>query len=122
MLKSLLLTTVLVPGLAAGAHARVVLRAVYSETANAFETMDQVSEWMTGFCDEGYRREWVKRFGPMDALDERFFTEYRTLRARHFSDPGGADPRRRDDGLFARADSLTGDPVCLLYTSDAADE
>lgn len=104
--------------------ATVKIQVVYSESANIFDVMDNVSNWWPGFCEEEYQKYWSKKL-PLTAKDKDLFEKYRTIRERHYNDPDQAekDPLKNRNGLFASLGAINADPVAeAFYSSDTLDE
>jgi hypothetical protein len=102
------------------AHADVKLKAVYSESANIFDVMDNVSNWWDGFCEEEYQKFWTNRYGISD--DERvLFSRYKQLRERYYSDPDQAekDPLKNRNGFFATSGAISADPLAEAFYSSS---
>ena len=77
----------------------------YSEAADLFSLMDNVSNWWEGFTDPGYREEWEARFGWSEE-DQSWARRYAEYRHRTFSDPSqGMDVATSPHGLFASAET-----------------
>jgi len=116
---SALLFCLLLP-VALPAQAELRIHAGYSEAADLFSLMDNVSLWSpNGFNDPEYREYWVETFGWTDE-DQDWADRYRAYRERTYSDPGQAEqnPATASDGLFAKRSSFaeTTDPLAGLFT------
>ena len=98
---------------AAPVRAEVTLSVSYSETANLFSIMDNVSGWQEGFTDPAYRAEWTKRFG-WSAADQALADQYRDYRLRTMLDDSqDLDPATSSNGIFASSttNSVESDPL-----------
>lgn len=105
------------------AHAAVKIQAAYSETANIFDVMDNVSNWWPGFCEEEYQTYWNSKW-PLTLKDKDLFEKYRSIRERHYKDPDQdeKDPLKNRNGLFATLGAITADPVAeAFYSADTLD-
>jgi hypothetical protein len=114
--------------LAAASSARGELRiqAGYSEAADLFSMMDNLSLWSpNGFNEPEYREYWTEVFDWSEE-DQAWADRYRAYRERTYSDPGQAeqDPRTASDGLFAKRSSFaeTADPLASHFTGAASVE
>lgn len=116
MLRFLL--TVLALGVAAQpVRAEVTLTVAYSEAADLYSTMDNVSGWLEGFTSPEYRAEWQRRFGWSEK-DQEWADRYAAFRRRIFIDDSGSpDPRTLPDGIFASKDenSVGADPLATYF-------
>ncbi len=113
-------------GLALPDSARAELRvnAGYSESADLFSLMDNVSLWSPdGFNDPEYREYWEATFGWSEQ-DQAWADRYRDYRERSYSDPGQAekDPATASDGLFAKRSSVSdaADPLAAHFVNAAS--
>jgi hypothetical protein len=119
MLKLLAVACLLVlPG---PARADLRVNAGYSESADLFSLMDNVSLWSPkGFNDPEYREFWEATFGWSDE-DQAWADRYRAYRERTYSDPGQAekDPTTASDGLFAKRSSVSdaADPLASHFVN-----
>lgn len=104
--------------LAAGsAKAEVRLAVAYSESADLYSLMDNVSGWLDGYVMPPYREEWERRFGWSDD-DQRWADRYQEYRQRTFLDDAeDPDPAMTPDGIFAsRTESAAGaDPLATYF-------
>ena len=94
-------------------RAEITVEVAYSETADLYSMMDNVSEWLEGYTIPAYREEWVARFGWTEA-DREWAARYREYRQRTFIDDSASSRAdTRPDGLFAsEAESAAGaDPL-----------
>ncbi len=101
------------------AHADVQITASYSEPANLFSLMDNVSGWLPEFTDAAYREEWARRFG-WSKLDQAWAVRYSKYRHRTYKDPSqGRMPATSPDGLFAPsgANTAESDPLATHFLS-----
>jgi hypothetical protein len=101
------------------AQAELRIQAGYSESADLYSLMDNVSLWSPeGFNDPEYREYWEETFGWSEA-DQAWADRYRAYRERSYSDPGQAeqDPAIARDGLFAKRSSFaeTADPLAAHF-------
>lgn len=100
-------------------QAEVRLSVAYSDSADLFSLMDNVSGWLDGFVIPEYRAEWVARFGWLPE-DQLWADRYREYRNRTFVDSSqDLDPATSPDGLFAARSSNTaaGDPLATHFLS-----
>lgn len=89
----------------AQAKTEITLDIRYSEAADLFSLMDNVTSWWEGFTDPVYREEWERRFGWSDA-DGAWARRYAEYRHRTFSDPSqGQDIATSPHGLFASGET-----------------
>lgn len=103
----------------APAHAEVKLTIGYSETADLYQTMDNVALWWEGFNDPRYRAGWEARFG-WSKEDQAWADRYREYRRRTFVDPSQElDVYTSPHGLFASSFSSAqgADPLGDYLTS-----
>lgn len=106
------------------AQPAIRIEVVYREPADAFEILDNVSEWWPGYCDSAYRESWADSVGILPS-DSTFFTQYARLRSRYFDKSGqeNEDPRANRNGLFTDRATLTSDPVAFaFYSSETMEE
>jgi hypothetical protein len=101
------------------ARADLRVNAGYSESADLFSLMDNVSLWSPeGFNDPEYREYWETTFGWSED-DQAWADRYREYRERTYSDPGQAekDPATASDGLFAKRSSVSDatDPLAAHF-------
>lgn len=104
-------------------HAAVKIQIAYSEAANVFDVMDNVSNWWPGFCEEEYQKYWDNKF-PLTQKDRDLFEKYRSIRERYYNDPDQAekDPLKNRNGIFATLGAITADPVAeAFYSADTLD-
>lgn len=104
---------------AAPVRADVSVEASYSEPANLFSLMDNVSGWLPEFTDAAYRDEWARRFG-WSKSDQAWVNRYSEYRHRTYYDPSeGKMPATSVDGLFARsaANTAVADPLATYFLS-----
>jgi hypothetical protein len=123
MLASILILSALAASSAA-ADPALRIEVAYREPADAFEILDNVSEWWPGYTEPAYREAWVDSVGIVPA-DSAFFARYAQLRARHFDKSGqdNGDPRTSRSGLFTDRATLTADPVAFaFYGSESMEE
>ena len=118
MLIRLLLFASLFVSLAVPARAEVRVAVTYSEAANLFFVMDNVSAWLDGFTDPAFRAEWIKRFGWSTA-DQAMADRYREYRARTYIDSQDPeeDPGKSSEGMFAARGPVTtaDDPLAAYF-------
>lgn len=106
------------------AQAAIRIEVVYREPADAFEILDNVSEWWPGYSDSAYRESWADSVGTSPS-DSTFFAHYARLRSRYFDRTGqqNEDPRTNRSGLFTDSATLTSDPVAFaFYRSETMEE
>ena len=118
MIRILLLAIALL-SISAPARAEVTVSVSYSETADLYSTMDNVSRWLEGFTIPAYRDEWEQRFG-WSASDQQWADRYAAFRRRMFiDDDGPLDPRALPDGIFASREENTAgtDPLASYFLS-----
>lgn len=98
------------------AHAEVRVSVGYSEAADLYSTMDNVSEWLAGFTIPAYRKEWEQRFGWSES-DQHWIDRYAAYRQRTFlEDNGSPDPRTLPDGIVAsRSENTAGTDPLATY-------
>jgi hypothetical protein len=123
MLASILILSALAASSAA-AHPALRIEVAYREPADAFEILDNVSEWWPGYTDPAYREAWADSVGVVPA-DTTFFARYARLRSRYFDRSGqqDEDPRTSRSGLFTDRAALTADPVAFaFYGSETMEE
>lgn len=107
------------------AHAKVKISVEYSESANYFDIMDNVSNWWDGFTDIEYSKEWEKRIGIKSPEDVKLFEKYTELREKYYKDPDQKekDPLKNRNGFFSMSSSATADPIAeAFYSSLTMDE
>lgn len=106
------------------ASASIRMEAVYSQGADIFDLMDNVSEWWEGFCDAEYKKYWKEKYG-ISKEDSEFFSKYAALREKYYSDPDQAekDPLKNRNGFFAMTGTITADPLAeAFYDSDSLEQ
>jgi hypothetical protein len=89
-------------------QAELRIQAGYSEAADLFSLMDNVSLWSpNGFNEPAYREYWTDTFGWTEE-DQVWADRYRAYRERTYTDPGQAEqnPATASDGLFAKRSSF----------------
>lgn len=102
---------------AASASTAVNLEASYSEPANLFSLMDNVSGWQEGLTDPAYREDWSRRFG-WTSTDQEWVERYAEYRRRTYSQPLDSKlPSQSPDGMFAPASSSSqkADPLAAHF-------
>ena len=95
----------------------ITIRAAYSDAANLFSLMDNVSGWQEGLTDPAYRAEWKRRFG-WSAEDQHWADRYRDYRLRTYVDDlDSKHPSVSGDGMFVRRSSARGtaDPLAIHF-------
>ena len=115
-LRSIVFAFMLICGVSA-ARADVTITVSYSEPADFYSMMDNVSGWLEGFVIPQYRAEWEQRFG-WSAEDQEWADRYREYRQRTFIDETqSVDPLSSADGIFAsRAENTAGgDPLATYF-------
>ena len=113
-LLSLILCSVF---LAQPVRAEVNVTVSYSEAADLYSTMDNVSGWLEGYTWPEYRTEWSERFG-WSAADQVWIDRYTEFRRRTFIEDGRLrDPRNLPDGIFApQGEGTSGsDPLAMYF-------
>ncbi|MBC7457086.1 MAG: hypothetical protein H7235_02320 [Bdellovibrionaceae bacterium] len=106
-------------------HAKVKISVEYSESANYFDIMDNLSSWWDGFTDIEYSMEWEKRNGVKTHEDIRLFEKYAKLRKQYYKDPDQKekDPLKNRNGFFSMSSSAKADPMAeAFYSSLTLDE
>ena len=100
-MKNILIFVVLL--LSSVSQANVKISVEYSESANYFDMMDNVSNWWDGFTDIEYSKEWIKRFGAFSPEDLKMFETYGAIRQNYYHDPDQKekDPSKNRNGFFA---------------------
>jgi len=124
MIVRLLLAAIALLFVSAPARADVEVSVSYSETADLYSTMDNVSEWLKGYTIAAYREEWEKRFG-WSVNDQKWVDRYAAYRRRTFvNDLSSSDPRTLPDGIFAsREETMDGtDPLSTHFLKHSAIE
>lgn len=102
----------------------IKIEVAYSESADIFDLMDNVSNWWPGFCEEEYKKYWIKKFDASDR-DKKYFKKYAEFRWRYYNDPDQAEknPLKNRNGMFATLGSISADPVAeAFYSSDTLSE
>jgi len=110
--------------LASPVQAELRIQAGYSEAADLFSLMDNVSLWSPdGFNEPAYREYWTDTFGWTEE-DQGWADRYRAYRERTYTDPGQAEqnPATASDGLFAKRSSFaeSTDPLASHFTRAAS--
>ncbi|MFZ3229030.1 MAG: hypothetical protein WA160_02405 [Pseudobdellovibrio sp.] len=119
MRKLLIFTFTIIIGLISNKSvASVAVSVEYSEAANVFDLLDNVSNWWEGFCEEEYQKFWSQKFGLTES-DKQLFSEYKILREKYYKDPDQAekDPLKNRNGFFSTLSSVTADPVAEAFYS-----
>lgn len=100
-------------------HAKIKITVEYSEAANYFDIMDNVSNWWDGFTEVEYSKEWEKRNGPNSEADIQLFSKYKDLRQKFYDDPDQKekDPLKNRNGFFSTLSSATADPIAGAFYS-----
>ncbi len=102
------------------AAAGVQIEVRYSRSADAFELMDNVSQWWPGYTELAYREAWVDSFeiAPADSL---LFAEYAQIRNRYYDKTGQENdsPTANRSGLFTDRAVLNADPVAYAFYGSA---
>jgi hypothetical protein len=76
------------------------IRAGYSEAADLFSLMDNVSLWSpNGFNDPEYREYWTRVFDWSEE-DQAWADRYRACRERTYADPGQAEQKQALTGRY----------------------
>lgn len=123
MLASVLMLSALASSSTA-AQPALRIEVAYREPADAFEVLDNVSEWWPGYTEPAYREAWADSVGILPA-DSAFFAQYAQLRSRYFDKSGqdNEDPRTSRSGLFTDRAVLAADPVAFaFYGSESMEE
>jgi hypothetical protein len=115
MRSSILILSVLLWSSVA-AQAAMRIDVAYRAPADAFEILDNVSDWWPGYGDPAYRAAWADSVGFLPA-DSTFFARYARLRERYFDKTGqqDEDPRTSRSGLFTDRGTLAADPVAFAF-------
>jgi hypothetical protein len=103
---------------------KVQIDVTYSESADIFVILDNVSGWWEGFTEAEYKKYWVIRFG-ISTNDDVLFGQYVKLRWKYYNDPDQKpkDPLKNRNGLFSTIGSVTSDPLAeSFYSSNSLDE
>lgn len=118
MRKLLIFTIIFSLGLTTKAIGSVAVSVEYSEAADVFDILDNVSNWLEGFCEEEYQKYWSQKFGITES-DKQLFSEYKTLREKYYKDPDQAekDPFKNRNGFFSTLGSITADPIAEAFYS-----
>lgn len=94
----------------------VDIRLEYSESADVFELLDNVSNWNEDFCHPAYKKYWESKF-PLTDEDKNLFQEYRQLRMKFFK--GTVENNSLfTDPQFWQSDKLS----TLFHQSSSVDE
>jgi hypothetical protein len=103
------------------ASATLKISAVYSETANTFDILDQVSMWWDGFCEDDYQKYWKEKYGLTEE-DLHLFERYKEFRKKYydFTDQSDSDPLKGRNGFFATLGILTEDPIAIAFYSSGS--
>lgn len=115
----LVVALLLVFGLALPAKDELRLTFAYSESADLYQTMDNVALWWAGFNDPRYRENWEARFG-WSQDDQVWVERYAEYRRRTFVDPSqDLDFATSAHGLFASSISIAegADPLADYLTA-----
>lgn len=97
----LVVTLLIAMGLGFPVKAEVRLTIAYSESADLYQTMDNVALWWEGFNDPRYRQSWEARFGWSEG-DQAWANRYAEYRRRSFVDPSqDLNVATSAHGLFA---------------------
>jgi hypothetical protein len=102
----------------------VTVEVAYRQPADAFEILDNVSDWWPGYTEPEYRKFWVDSVGVSGA-DSAYFAQYRVVRERYFDRSGqqSEDPRASKSGLFTDSRALSADPLAhAFYSSETMEE
>ncbi len=111
--------------LVSNAFAKVNIFVEYSESANYFDIMDNLSNWLDDFTDIEYSKEWEKRFGVKSPEDLKLFEKYANLQKEYYSDPNQKEknPLKNRNGFLSMSSSATADPIAeAFYSSLTMDE
>jgi hypothetical protein len=94
----------------------VSFEVTYSDVANTFDIIDNVSNWWPGFCEEEYRKYWERKH-PVSEQDLKLFGEYKAIREKYYdvSDQSEPDPSKNRNGVFAFQSILTSDPIAEAF-------
>jgi hypothetical protein len=105
-------TFLLVAMLAMPARASAQVSVRYSQAADVFELLDNVSNWWPGYSNAEYRQFWMKQL-PLTADDERLLVQYARIRERYFDKTGQSneDPATSEGGVFTARATLAADPL-----------
>ncbi len=120
LISSILLSTailLLITEKSLAAPASIVsFEVTYSDVANTFEIIDNVSNWWPGFCEEEYRKYWELKY-PVSEEDLKLFGDYKKIRDKYYdaSDQSEPDPSKNRNGVFAFQSILTSDPVAEAF-------
>jgi hypothetical protein len=100
-------------------EAKIQITVEYSEAANYFDLMDNVSNWWEGFTEPAYLKEWEKRNGANTSEDQQFFAKYKALREKFYDDldQHEKDPHKNRNGFFSMLSSTTADPIAEAFYS-----
>ena len=104
--------------------ASIKIEARYSDSANIFNIMDNVSEWWNGFCEIEYSQYWKSKYGISED-DKKLFVQYKIIREKYYSDPDQKekDPLKNRNGFFKTIGSVIADPIAeSFYESQSVKE
>lgn len=111
-------------GVSPDAQREIEVRVAYRQPADAFEILDNVSDWWPGYTNPEYREYWADSIG-ITSTDSAFFARYKVLRDRYFDRSGqqNEDPRTSPGGLFTDTRVLSADPLAMaFYNSETMEE
>jgi hypothetical protein len=111
--------------LSAPTIAEVNIQVEYSESADYFDLLDNLSNWWEGFTEPEYGKEWQNRFGVFTELDRASFEKYRKLREKYYNDPDQSekDPLKNRNGFFSMTSTFSADPLAeAFYDSSKLEE
>ena len=92
------------------------VRVAYREAADAFEILDQVSDWWPGYTVPIYHTYWADSVGFARG-DSALFARYAALREKYYDKrgQGSSQPRREGSGLFSDRSVLRADPLATAF-------
>ena len=105
-------------------NASVKMEAIYSDSANIFNIMDNVSEWCIGFCEYQFVKYWKSKYNISED-DRKFFAQYKLVREKYYFDPDQKekDPLVNRNGFFKTIGSVSADPIAeSFYSSKSIEE
>ncbi|MBT4760689.1 MAG: hypothetical protein HOO06_03230 [Bdellovibrionaceae bacterium] len=118
LLLIILLTSQFSTALSKTVNNSVKIDVLYSESADIFDLMDNVSNWWPGFTEVEYSKFWHKKFG-IKKEDKLLFKKYTAIRQKYYHDPDQKpkSPLKNRNGFFSTLGSVNADPIAEAFYS-----